>query len=118
MKRRKTKDLNTYANNICSVHIPDWPDSCQYQGMEIIVSNSAMRELFKEGKTLYDVVEVLKLGRKAPRKRKKGIIEKWHDKGNKTFNAVIAKNYNEMLKKECWILIHFGKFAWRKNEMP
>ena len=34
-----------------------------------------MRELMKEEKTLYDVVEVLEQGYDAPRKRKEGTIE-------------------------------------------
>lgn len=111
----KSKDLNTYANNICCKHIPNCPYSCKYEGIKIIVSNSAMRELMKEGKTLYDVVEVLELGRDAPRKRKKDIIEKWFDKGTKTYNVVIAKDYNEIMKEECWVLIHFGRFTKRKT---
>ena len=82
-----------------------------YNGLRIIVSDSAMWELMKEEKTLYDVVEILEQGYDAPRKRKQGIIEKWLDKGNKTFNAVVARDYNEIMKEDCWILIHFGKFS-------
>lgn len=73
----------------------------KYQGLRIAVSDSAMRELFKEGKTLYDVVEILEKGYDAPRKRKEGTIEKWLDKGKKTYNAVIVKNYHEILKEDC-----------------
>lgn len=67
-----------------------------------------------EEKTLYDVVDILEKGYDAPRKRKAGTIEKWLNKGNRTFNVVIAKDYNEIMKEECWVLIHFGKFARRK----
>ncbi|MBI3035205.1 hypothetical protein HYY71_02685 [Candidatus Woesearchaeota archaeon] len=67
----------------------------------------------QEGKTIYDVVEILENGYDAPRKRKPGTIEKWHDKGKKTYNAVIAKDYHEILKEDCWILIYFGKFTRR-----
>jgi len=70
-----------------------------------------MNELFKEEKTLVDVIYILNNGYFAPRKRKKGTIEKWINKGNKTYNAVIVKDYNELLKKECWVLIHFGRFT-------
>lgn len=73
-----------------------------------------MRELIKEEKTAYDVVVILEKGYSAPRKRKEGTIEKWLDKGNKTYNAVIVKDYNEIMKEDCWVLIHFGKFARRK----
>jgi len=67
----------------------------------------------KEAKTLYDVVEVLEQGYDAPRKRKAGTIEKWMDVRNKTFNAVVAKDHNETMKENCWVLIHFGKFTRR-----
>lgn len=63
----------------------------------------------KEEKTLYDVVQILEEGYDAPRKREKGTIEKWLDKGNKTFNVVTVKDYDEIMKEDCWVLIHFGK---------
>ena len=85
----------------------------KYHGLRIAVSDSAMRELVKEGKTLYDVVEILENGHDAPRKRKSGTIEKWLAKGKKTYNAVIVKDYHEILKEDCWVLIHFGKFTRR-----
>ena len=47
----------------------------KYKGLRIIVSDSAMRELMKEEKTLYDVVQILEEGYDAPRKRKEGTIE-------------------------------------------
>jgi hypothetical protein len=86
----------------------------KYKGLRIAVTDSAMRELMKEEKTLYDVVIILEEGYDAPRKRKEGTIEKWLDKGNKTFNVVIAKDYDETMKEDCWVLIHFGKFTRRK----
>lgn len=85
----------------------------QYQGLRIAVTDSAMRELVNEEKTLYDVVRILEEGYDAPRKRKAGVIEKWLDVGNKTFNVVIAKDYDEIMKENCWVLIHFGKFTRR-----
>ena len=85
----------------------------KYKECNIVVSDSAMRDLMNEEKTLYDVVKVLERGYDAPRKRKAGTIERWLDKGTKTFNAVIAKDYNEIMKEDCWVLIHFGKFTKR-----
>ena len=81
----------------------------KYKGLRIAISNSAMQE----GKTIYDVIEILENGYDAPRKRKQGTIEKWLDKGKKTYNAVIVKDYHEILKEDCWVLIHFGKFSRR-----
>lgn len=110
--RKFPKDLNTYDNNICYERM----FNNTYLGLSIIISNSAMRELMKESKTLYDVIEILEQGTDAPRKRKIGTIEKWFSKGNKIFNAVIVKDYNEHAKKECWVLIHFGKFTKKRYE--
>ncbi|MBI5002949.1 hypothetical protein HZC31_06185 [Candidatus Woesearchaeota archaeon] len=85
----------------------------QYKGLRIAVSNAAMRELMKYEKTVLDVIEVLEYGIDAPRKRKEGTIEKWLNKGAKTWNAVIVKDYHEILREECWVLIHFGQFTKR-----
>ena len=46
----------------------------KYKGLRIVVSDSAMRDLMNEEKTLYDVVGVLEEGYDAPRKRKAGTI--------------------------------------------
>ena len=83
----------------------------RYEGLRIIPSRAAMRELYKCGKALVDVVEILEFGQDAPRKRKHGTIERWLGKKNKVYNAVIVRDYNERLKEECWVLIHFGKFS-------
>lgn len=85
----------------------------KYKGLRIAISHSAMQELMQEGKTIYDVVEILENGYDAPRKRKSSTIEKWMNKGKKTYNAVIVKDYHEILKEDCWVLIHFGKFTRR-----
>ncbi len=83
----------------------------KYRGMRIDLTYSAMQELAQESKTLYFVLKILEEGYDAPRKRKKGIIEKWFDKENKTYNAVIAQDYDDITKEDVWKLIHFGKFG-------
>jgi hypothetical protein len=103
----KKKDLYTYVEDICNISMQE----ARYKGLMIVVSRAAMRELMKHGLTLLDAVEVLERGHDAPRKRKKGTVEKWLDKGNKTWNAVVARDYNESMKEDCWVLIHFGRFA-------
>ncbi len=84
-----------------------------YKGLRIAVSLSAARELMKHEKTMSDVVDVLENGYNAPRKRKEGTIEKWLDKGKKTYNAVVVKDYDNAMQEEVWVLIHFGKFSKR-----
>lgn len=104
-----SKDLYTYVSNICY-------REPVYSGLVIIVTDSAMRELFRYRKTLNDVIKILEEGYVAPRKRKPDTIEKWLDKGNKTFNVVISKDFNEIRNEECWVLIHFGKFSKGKQK--
>jgi len=102
---KKTKPLYTYVIDICDISMP------KYKGMKITPSISAMRELMKYGKTLTDVAQILEHGYDAPRKRRKGVVERWLDKGKKTINAVVAKDYNEQAKEDVWVLIHIGKFT-------
>ena len=73
----------------------------------------------KHEKTMFDMLEVLENGYDAPCKRKEGTIEKWLNKGKKIYNAVIVRDYDNIMKEDVWVLIHFGKFTRRrKNEMP
>lgn len=99
----------TYSNNILSWHM----FNRSYRGLKIAVTDAAMREMVKHGRDMYFVVKILEWGYDAPRKRKEGTIEKWMDKGSKTFNAVIVKDYDEVIKEDCWVLIHLGKFSRR-----
>jgi hypothetical protein len=99
----------TYSNNI---RFEDML-SVRYAGLRIAPTRAAQRELFKLGLDLQDCVEILDDGY-SPRKRAKDTIERWLDKGNKTLNAVIAKDYDDTRNEECWVLIHIGKFTKRK----
>ena len=83
----------------------------RYAGARICVSRSAMRDLMKHGCDLYDTLKVLEEGKDSPRKRKRGVIEKWLARGKKTYEAIIASGYDEITKEKVWKLIHFGRFA-------
>lgn len=83
----------------------------KYQGLRIVATASAARELSEEGKTLHFVLKVLYKGYNAPRKRKVGTMEYWLDKNNKTYNVVIVREYDYYEKEDIWLLIHFGKFT-------
>ncbi|MFH1506631.1 MAG: hypothetical protein ABIE94_06645 [archaeon] len=74
-----------------------------------------MQELMQEGTDLSDVLDILENGYESPRKRKRGTVEKWLNRGNKTYNAVIVKDYYETNKEEVWLLIHFGKFTTKRK---
>jgi len=83
----------------------------KYGGLRLIPTISAMRELMQEGKTLYSVLTILEEGCNAPRRRKEGTIEKWLNKGNKTYNVVVVKDFNYDFNEDVWLIIHFGKFT-------
>lgn len=103
------KDLNmseTYVNDVWEKEL-----ETSYKGLKIAVSHSAMQEMMHYSVSLGDVLRVLQDGYDAPRRRKKGTVEKWLDKGAKTFNAVVVKSFDETAGKDCWLLIHFGKFT-------
>lgn len=71
-------------------------------------------ELLKHGIDLYDVEEILNEGYDCSRsKRRKGVLERCIDKGNKTIKVVVQQGFIELDGKECWELIHVGKFSRR-----
>ncbi len=90
-----------------------------YNGMRIEPTLSASRELMEEGKDLYDVLNILEEGYDCgASKRKKNIIERCLQKGNKEYKAVLAETevtypdgYNEKVLR----LIHFGKISFKKG---
>lgn len=78
-----------------------------WQGLPIIPSDTAMRELFSLKLDLLDVKEILESGYDcAESGRKENIIEKCLGKKGKVIKVVIAKGYNYSLKTECWVIIH------------
>ena len=91
----------------------------RYKGLKIEPTLSASRELMKEGKDLYDVLEILEKGyENSASRRKQNIIEKSIKKGNKEYKAVIAETivkYPDNFSEEVWRLIHFGKTAYKKE---
>jgi|SRR3989344_334169 len=106
---QKTKDFYTYVLNICNLNTLN----IRFRGMRIVPSMSASRELSEYGRTLADVADTLEKGYDAPRRRKKGTIERWLDEGKKTANAVVVKNYDDIAKEQVWVLTHYGIFSKR-----
>lgn len=103
----KTQDLNTYVDDICLDILP----LATYKGLKVSCSKSALRELTKHEKNIEDILEILHKGYEAPRKRKRNTIEKWLNKGNKTYNVVIVQDYFRILNEKVWLVTHFGKFT-------
>ena len=86
----------------------------RYRGLRLIPSKTAMRELIQHGATLEDCNDILEEGYPAPRKRAKGTIEQWLDRGNKTYNTVVVKSYNYFYGEDVYLVTHFGSFRRRK----
>jgi len=90
-----------------------------YKGKRIEPTLSASRELMKEGKDLYDLLEILEDGYDcSASKRKENIIERCLRKGRKEFKAVLAETeitYPDGFAEKVWRLIHFGKTTYKKT---
>lgn len=100
--------FKTYVINICSKHLFVYP---RFQGLPIIVSDSADKELAKLNLELDDIKYILKEGFSCERsKRKDGVLERCIKKGNKTIKAVAVKSHNYALETDCWLIIHIGVF--------
>lgn len=91
----------------------------RFKGLRIEPTLSASRELVREKKDLYDVLEILEEGyESSASKRKENIIERSLRKGNKEYKAVVAKTevvYPDGFREEVWRLIHFGKITYKKR---
>ena len=90
-----------------------------YKGLRIEPTLSASRELAKEDKDLYDVLNILEEGYDcSASKRKKNIIERCLQKGNKEYKAVLAETevtYPDGYAEKVLRLIHFGKITYKKE---
>jgi len=104
----KTKDLNNsaYHNDICYKDM----FNVRYMGLRLVPSKTAGNELISHGFMIDDCREIMEKGY-SPRKRARGTVEKWLDFGNKTCNVVVVKDYNELMREEVWVIIHFGRFT-------
>ncbi len=82
----------------------------RYQNKEIKATKKAAEELWQCNKDLGNVLEILEEGYDcSTSKRKKNVLERCIQKGKDVFKAVIVDCGNYFL------LIHFGKFTYRKR---
>lgn len=92
-----------------------------YQGLPILTvqtrkgQKNVLDELAYFGMDLYDVQEILNEGYNCSRsQRRKGIVEMCVHRDNKIVKVVVQKGCIEINGKECWELIHVGKFSKRR----
>ena len=83
----------------------------RYNGLRLVPSKSAMREMMKLGLALADCKEILEIGNDAPRKRSIGTEEKWLSKGHKTYSVVVVRSFNHFYSEEVQLITHVGKFG-------
>src|SRR3989344_5126410 len=99
----KSEGLNnmTYFNDIRYEDML----TVRYEGLRLVPSKSARAELIKYGLLLNNCQRILIDGY-SPRKRKKGTIEKWLDKGDKTYNIVVVRLYNHFFREDIYLITH------------
>ena len=97
-----------------------WIFEIRFQNLTIVPTLDATRELIKNDKDLYDVLDILKNGVDySASKRKKNIVEKALIRKNKLYKAVVAKVEVSHPNGSCefvWKLIHFGKTTYKKRK--
>lgn len=107
-----SKNLNnlTYSNNICYEDM----FNLKFEGLVIIPSKTAMREMTWLGLDLCDCILILEEGY-STRKRKKGTVEKSFNVGNKTLKVVVVKSYNYTQKKDVYLITHVGETTKKRR---
>ncbi|MDP3742245.1 MAG: hypothetical protein Q8R15_02945 [Candidatus Micrarchaeota archaeon] len=78
-----------------------------FEGLRVVGSKAAERELFDLGLWLNDAVEVLDSGFECSRSRRKSDkIERCLRKGNRVLRVVGAYSYNYLLREEVLVIVH------------
>ncbi|MBU1201361.1 MAG: hypothetical protein KKA51_02580 [Nanoarchaeota archaeon] len=86
----------------------------KFEGLVIIPSKTAMREMTWLGLDLCDCILILEEGY-STRKRKKGTVEKSFNVGNKTLKVVVVKSYNYTQKKDVYLITHVGETTKKRR---
>ncbi len=91
----------------------------RFKGLLIAPSRSAYGELEGYALDLNDVKTVLEDGFDCARsKRRAGTIERClprNDGSGKVLRVVAARDYNDFLKQDVWVVVHVSVHAWNKN---
>lgn len=109
LMERQAKDLNMYKTYVDDI-FKNAVLKVKFDGLQLIPSVSAMTEMCFLGIDLQDCAEILEKGY-TRRKRAKGTLERWLDKGKKTINVVAVRSYNHSLEEEVYLITHVGRFT-------
>jgi hypothetical protein len=86
-----------------------------HKGFPLVLTRSAMKELFDLGLDLVKMAEVLDDGYDCYRsRRKKGTLERCVDRSGKTIKVVAVLSYNHSLRTEVWAITHVCVFTKRR----
>lgn len=85
----------------------------RYHGLRLVPSKAALQELMRYGFMLADCKLILEQGY-SPRKRKKDVVERWYDEGNKTYNVVAVLSFSHFYCEDVYLVTHIGKFTRKK----
>lgn len=105
-----SKDLNskTYSFDIRFWSLFNF--DIRFEGLRLIPSKTAVRELQKHELTLNYCKFILENGY-SYRRRKSNIIEKCLDKEDRTYVVVAAKSFSYFHNEEVNLIIHIGKIS-------
>jgi len=82
-----------------------------YMGLPVIPSAAADNEMARLNTDLTEILEILEYGYDCARsRRKKNVLEKCMNFGNKTIKVAAVMNYNNFYRTDCWLITHVGVF--------
>ena len=91
----------TYVDDIFNV---------RFRGLRLVPSKAARIEMMRYGLMLENCLVMLENGKNAPRRRKRGTVERWIRKRGKVWNMVVKENYSTYEKEHVYLIVHVGCF--------
>lgn len=108
----RPKSINIYSEYLLVISVFE----VRFGGLLVAPSRSAYKELEGLALDLSDVKEVLERGFGcAAGKRKKCMFERCLRRNGKVLRVVAARDYNDFLKQEVWVVVHASIHAWNKK---
>jgi len=87
-----------------------------FRGLSLVPSLSAFRELEDLILDMNDVREVLEGGFDCSTgKRKEGILERCLRRNGKALRVVVARDFNNFLKRDVWVVVHVSLHSWSRK---
>lgn len=79
----------------------------RWQGLPVVPSHAAAREMLNEKFNSEDILQVLEEGEEVvAKKRADGVVEKCLRKGRRSIKVVVARSCNKFFETDYWVIIH------------